>query len=278
MLKIHRIRPVRRAVPFLLLGVFLLGAVAPTIAGTGIGAVFNLGKTNSVSATTTLTSGASTRTLQVTNSGSGAALQLTTKTTVAPLKVNSSIKVANLNADRLDGIDSTGFVRPSGLVLINAGFADWTPQNPSTTLDIGRNSNVATWQDSVAELVNFGAFPDLPVALYGKSLNLLGVELCYTASANAKLTSVVVDSTVTTTSAYGPTTIGLSDGTVRTDAACRLYTLPTPLALNAETTAVAFVRLQFNAGGSFNMGRTTFVLGATGTTAIAPTVAATPAP
>jgi len=77
------------------------------IAGTGIGGVFNLGRTNTVNTTTTLTGSSTGRTLQLTNTGSGAALQLTTKITAPPLKVNSQLKVTNLDADLLDGKDSS---------------------------------------------------------------------------------------------------------------------------------------------------------------------------
>jgi hypothetical protein len=49
------------------------------------------------------------------NTAGGPALQaIVTGNTVAPLKVNSSAKVANLNADQLDGVDSMGFIQGKG--------------------------------------------------------------------------------------------------------------------------------------------------------------------
>ena len=128
-------RPLHRRT--LIVGV-LVGALAgptATLAGTGIGAVFNLGRTNTVNRTSTLTGSTSSRVLQVTNSGAGTALRLSVKTGVAPLQVNSSTKVVNLNADRLDGLDSSAFVAagapidastvggigPGGLVQTEAG-------------------------------------------------------------------------------------------------------------------------------------------------------------
>jgi hypothetical protein len=55
-----------------------------------------------------VTSGA---TLNVTNSGAKPAAKFTTNLGVAPFQVNTGAKVTNLNADKLDGIDSTGFVK-----------------------------------------------------------------------------------------------------------------------------------------------------------------------
>jgi hypothetical protein len=91
--------------------VVLMAATA--FAGTGVGAVFNLGKTNSVNATSTLTGSKDGRMLQVTNTstgGSASGIGITVSPGRPPLKVNSSAKVGNLNADHLDGIDSTGFL------------------------------------------------------------------------------------------------------------------------------------------------------------------------
>src|SRR5438874_2040424 len=48
------------------------------------------------------------------------ALKLTVKSGKAPFTVNSGTKVTNLNADRLDGIDSTGLVQGKGRIYTNA--------------------------------------------------------------------------------------------------------------------------------------------------------------
>lgn len=86
---------------------FAAGAVTALILGSGTayaatGGTFLLGKSNSAGATTSLTNSA------------GTALSLTSKSGTAPLKVSSSTKVANLNADKLDGLDSTSFAKASG--------------------------------------------------------------------------------------------------------------------------------------------------------------------
>lgn len=90
------------------------------VAGTGVGAVFNLGKTNKVNAQSTLTGSTSGKNLQITNSGSGPALGLTVDAGKAPLVVNAKAgKATHLNADLLDGRDSAAFVFGRGHFLSN---------------------------------------------------------------------------------------------------------------------------------------------------------------
>jgi len=87
------------------------------LAGTGVGATFNLGKKNTVNAISKLVGSTASSMLLVDNNGAGTALDLkvgpaTTPAadkTVAPMKVDSQAKVANLNSDELDGKDFSAF-------------------------------------------------------------------------------------------------------------------------------------------------------------------------
>jgi hypothetical protein len=78
---------------------------------------FVLGTTNTVDAASTVTAGSSglnAKMLQLRNNNTGSsatALALTTPGSRPPMIVSSAAKVANLNADKLDGIDSAGFLR-----------------------------------------------------------------------------------------------------------------------------------------------------------------------
>src|SRR3954468_21614508 len=79
---------------------------------------FLLGNPNSAISTTSLTAPVAGKGLQGTNTSTGTgatALGLNTASGHPPFTVNSGTKVTNLNADKLDGIDSTGFVSSSGL-------------------------------------------------------------------------------------------------------------------------------------------------------------------
>ena len=103
------------------------------------GGNFILGQSNSASSTTSLTrTGANTgKGLQVTNNSTTAgatALGLNVASGHAPFTVNSGTKVANLNADKLDGVDSGGFVRGRGTFLANRLV--FNPTNSKTLLTI----------------------------------------------------------------------------------------------------------------------------------------------
>jgi hypothetical protein len=84
---------------------------------------FVLGTTNTVDAASTVTAGTNginSKMIQLTNNSTGSsatALGLTTPSSRPPFRVSSSVKVANLNADKLDGLDSTGFVQGGGRIL-----------------------------------------------------------------------------------------------------------------------------------------------------------------
>jgi hypothetical protein len=99
------------------LGLVVASAALSTtsaLAGTGIGAVFNLGTANRVNAATSLSGSVSGPALKLTNSGTGTALGLHVGKGKAPLTVNSATQVANLNASLLDGMAATGFVHGGG--------------------------------------------------------------------------------------------------------------------------------------------------------------------
>jgi hypothetical protein len=75
------------------------------------GGNFILGKPNSASSTTSLSAPVAGKALQVTNTSTGAGatgLGINVASGHSPFTVNSGTKVANLNADKLDGVDSTG--------------------------------------------------------------------------------------------------------------------------------------------------------------------------
>ncbi len=121
------------------------------MAGTGVGAVFNLGRTNAVNARSILAGGVNAVMLQVNNNntdanagsiaavsrgataptlraenrGAGSALGLFTANNAPPLTVNSTGKVVDLNADLLDGRDASQFMLTNTFraeAVTDAGF------------------------------------------------------------------------------------------------------------------------------------------------------------
>lgn len=140
------------------------------LAGTGIGAVFNLGKANSVNRSSSLSGATSGKLLQLTDKGTGAALGLTTKPGKAPLVVSSTAKVARLNADTVDGMHAGDLAQGA------AGIFQSRRSVPSSTT--GRVDMVAVPGFGVlsAELVGSGALK-LPAFVNSQSQEMLTMSL-----------------------------------------------------------------------------------------------------
>jgi len=101
-----------------------VGLASTALAGTGVGARLDLGKTNAVNAVTRLVGNVAGPSVRIDNNstGSGAtALSLNVEPGRAPLKVDSATRVANLNADRVDGRDSSQFVREGAAAVFASG-------------------------------------------------------------------------------------------------------------------------------------------------------------
>lgn len=105
----------------------VFGAAATALAGTGVGATFNLGKSNTVNRVSSMVGSHAGSMLVIDNNGTGSALDLrvgpSTATpdnnNVAPMRVNSQRMVTNLNADELDGLDSTSLAAPRGYARVS---------------------------------------------------------------------------------------------------------------------------------------------------------------
>jgi hypothetical protein len=103
-------------------------AITGAASGSGIGSVFNLGNTNKVNATSSLTGSTKHPMLSVTNKGTGTALSLQVAKGKAPLTVNSSVRVSKLNASLLGGLAAGSFVQGGGQSR-SFGFAMSTASN-----------------------------------------------------------------------------------------------------------------------------------------------------
>ena len=97
-----------------MIGVAIMLAFTVGLASTALAAVpgdpFKLGRLNSIDQITRLVGSASDAMLRIDNEGSGTALDLRVEPGEAPMTVDSDKKVADLNADKLDGKTADDFV------------------------------------------------------------------------------------------------------------------------------------------------------------------------
>ncbi len=99
------------------------------VAATALAAVpgdpFRLGQLNTINKLSRLAGSTSGSLLRIDNNGTGSALQLLVEPGRPPLGVNAAAgKATNLNADRLDGLNSTEFVRPLWANVLQDGTLD----------------------------------------------------------------------------------------------------------------------------------------------------------
>ncbi len=103
-----------------------VGLASTALAGTGVGARFDLGKTNAVNQISKLVGSVARPSLQIDNNSTASgstALDLQVEKGKPPLKVNSTTNVAGLNADTLDGNDSKYFLTSQDIA--NDSRARW---------------------------------------------------------------------------------------------------------------------------------------------------------
>lgn len=94
----------------------VVGLATAALAGTGVGATFNLGQLNTVNRISQLVGATDNALLRVDNNNAGTnatALDLRVEPGRTPMKVNSSTQVSNLNADLVDGRSASSFVANS---------------------------------------------------------------------------------------------------------------------------------------------------------------------
>src|SRR5215212_519377 len=113
---VSKVMWVGRATVFLVGLAVVLGVATAALAGTGVGAAFNLGRLNTVNQISRLVGKTDAPMLRVDNNATGTsatALDLQVEAGHAPMKVDSSTQVAGLNADQVDGKSSSQFMASS---------------------------------------------------------------------------------------------------------------------------------------------------------------------
>lgn len=156
-----------------------------------------------------------------------------------------------------------------GAIQISSGFSNWQKFHSADPISYSNYANGTYLRSTSVGTYTMVLQPDLPVVLYGRSLKLVGVEICYGA-ATGNFMSEVRLRTTTQSAGLASSTLSYSDGVDRTDTACRYYVISTPVVMTAEMGAEIFVDLTWTtANTDFGFGRATFVLAPTETIAAA---------
>ena len=114
--------------------VVILAATA-ALAGSGVGGIFNLGVKNSVNRTSSLIGKTAGAMLRVQNKGSGPAASFQVAAGNTPFTVNTSVRVANLNADMVDGKNSSDFYAAGSKVVDSVHADNATNADHATNAD-----------------------------------------------------------------------------------------------------------------------------------------------
>ena len=152
----------------------------------------------------------------------------------------------------------SNFLSATGEIRINASPQDWV--NPGSAVITNPTSNATSFLSGPTASTFVTVAPTLPTVLAGKPLRLVGVNACYYTTNLTTVTAAAVSRTTDDGSPSGGQLV--SDGTDRTDDACRDYLLPTPVTLGPQDNVDMEFFVDFAGGGgnTFTAGRATFIL------------------
>jgi hypothetical protein len=166
------------------------------------------------------------------------------------------------DADQLDGFDSSAFLQNSGAITIQGSVTSWVKDSASgssgTATVAPEAEGTRITSTSASGSATYVMMPDLPVSLYGKLLKLTGVEICYGADSSFVIDTLALEEVANVAGVPARTTTNL-DTVDRSDSACRSYALDLTLAPN-EGLGVSVEGIWTATAESLELGRVTFTL------------------
>jgi hypothetical protein len=196
----------------------VLGVASVALAGTGVGDTFNLGQQNTVNKISSLIGSASSAMLKIDNNGAGPALALQVKPGEQPMTVNSDRMVARLNADKLDGKDSTdllpGGTLPRGSTIRGAYVIRFDPAAAGRQASESISFGYTLASEPTSLFVRSGSTP--PAGCPGTASNPQADPgfLCVYENSNVGTTNTVICNPVSNTCGVPASRFG---GYLRTD-------------------------------------------------------------
>ncbi len=271
-------------------GLAIMLALVLGVATTAFGANGNnfiLGSiNNAATAITKLTGNVNGPAMQVVNNNADAndtALDLRVQSGEAPMRVNSRTRVANLNAasagradsaaqadsatnaNTLDNKDSSEFVQNTGEMTFSV-FDSWmSSHSPSNPITVDHRGNFTTFTKGATGSTQSEVrlAPPLPSSLYGKSMLLTGMEICYITSDPAvALTRVKLLRYSSENATVSGGNFVVEDNTPTDGNQCRMYR-GTPQLMGTNSFALLEMHVNWSettSPVSFGIARTTFFL------------------
>lgn len=168
---------------------------------------------------------------------------------------------------------ANGVPPQTGDILISSGFGGWQSFYSSDPISSSNFANGTYLESSSVGTFTFVNQPDVPVILYGKSLNFAGVEVCYQTATGNYMSEIRVR-TYTHVTNLASSNLRYSDSTDRSDTACRYYAFATPVLMTSEMGVEIFLDVTWTtANTEFGFGRLTYVFQPTSTTAVGASLA-----
>lgn len=190
---------------------------------------------------------------------------------------NVGAPTASTDAANRGYVDSAVAAATAGLHVVGLASNGWQLFDSTDNVRVVRYSNGVYFRKAAAGS-SFITLPvTTPVSLYGKSLQLLAFEFCYTASASARLTYFELNSESSDTGPNSSTRLATGT-TVLTDSTCRYQTLTTPRTLTANDALNLYLEVDWTVPSDFILGRTSFVFAPTSTPLTPPSDVAPPPP
>lgn len=190
----------------------------------------------------------------------------------APIHVAATISPTSLSGSWQDDAGNggtfafngaaAGTLRPtSNQTRVAVAHTDWRVRSGADPVTFTLFSDGTTFRRTSTGASYLVLGGSVPVTVNGRQQQLLGLELCYEASASAVLNYVEINTTTHTAATPTGRTQRLGDLTERTDATCRYYALATPYILTPSDSANAFISVNWTvASATFELGRATWVL------------------
>ena len=189
-----------------------------------------------------------------------------THATSADSATNATNATTAANANALGGVAASGYVQNSGNIYVQLPYSSWVPRSSTDPLNITRYSDAIGFNRTATGFSDLTIGAAIPTSLYGKALAFAGFQMCYSTNTGNSISSVSVYQVTQTAAGNGGSSVVASDGTSRTDDACRTYAPASPITMTSADQFQIYLGVNWTtAGTEIWLGRVTAILQPTAT-------------